>query len=139
VSAFAVHRYDATDDTMILQREDCSVSENSIATGKAFYERQLDFLVRKDVDGLIEQQYTPDAVLISFDQVVSGRDALKAHFRAYLETLGHLVVKSTDKFVAAGNAIFFEATVASDLGEARVYDAWVLRDGKIARHFTGVK
>ncbi len=107
-------------------------------TGRAFYERQLDYLQRKDIDGLIEEQYTPDAVLISFDTVVSGREALKEHFRSYLEMLGHLTVKSTDKFVATDDSIFFEATVSTNLGEARVFDSWVLRDGKIRRHFTGV-
>ena len=32
----------------------------------------------------------------------------------------------------------FEATVRSKLGRVRVYDAFVLRDGQITHHFTGV-
>ena len=43
-----------------------------------------------------------------------------------------------DKFVETEDTILFEATVRSQLGEARVYDALVLREGKIDYHFAGV-
>jgi hypothetical protein len=88
---------------------------------------------------LIDNHYNEDAILIGFDFVVKGRDALKTHFRTYLQTLGHLEVKSTNKFRETEDAIFFEASVVSDLGPAEVYDALVLKQGKIAYHFTGVK
>ena len=61
-----------------------------------------------------------------------------AYFRDYIEMLGDIVVESTDKFAETDDAILFEATVRSTLGLARVYDAWVLRDGQITHHFTGV-
>jgi len=48
-------------------------------------------------------------------------------------------VKSTGRFVEAGDAILLEAHVQTSLGEFAVYDAFVLRDGKIGYHFTGVK
>ena len=54
------------------------------------------------------------------------------------QKLSPLVVKSTDKFTSTGDSIFLEATVESAMGQARVYDAFVLRDGKITHHFTGV-
>ncbi len=57
------------------------------------------------------------------------RQALKEHFRNYLKMLGTLKVKSTDKFVETHDSIFLEATMTSDLGEARVYDAFVLKNG----------
>ena len=88
---------------------------------------------------MIDNHYNEDAVLIGFDFTVKGRDALKAHFRAYLQMLGHLEVKSTNKFRETEDAIFFEASVVSDLGSAEVYDALVLKQGKISYHFTGVK
>ena len=34
--------------------------------------------------------------------------------------------------------MFFEATVKTNLGTVRVFDAWTMRDGKIFHHFTGV-
>lgn len=107
--------------------------------GHKFYEEQIDYLVAKDIGGLIDNHYNEDAVLISFDLVVKGREALKAHFQDYLATLGHLEVKSTDKFRETEDTIFIEASVISNLGPAVVFDAWTLKDGKIAYHFTGVK
>jgi ketosteroid isomerase-like protein len=106
---------------------------------KEFYQEQLDYLSAKDVDGLIDNHYNEDAILIGFDFVVKGRDALKAHFRNYLHTLGHLEVKATNKFRETEDALFFEASVVSALGPAEVYDAMVLQGGKISYHFTGVK
>lgn len=106
---------------------------------KDFYKEQLDYLSAKDVDGLIDNHYNEDAVLIGFNFVVKGHEALKTHFRQYLKTLGHLEVKSTDKFRAGEDFMFFEASVVSDLGPAEVYDALMLMRGKISYHFTGVK
>src|ERR1700730_8698912 len=46
---------------------------------------------------------------------------------------------SVDQFAATEDTLFFEASVSSSLGEERVYDAFVLRDGKVTHHFTGIK
>jgi ketosteroid isomerase-like protein len=105
---------------------------------RRFYEAQIRYLQAGDVDGLIDNQYTDDATLVSFDNQITGNAALKEYFRGYLQMLGTLEVLSTDKFVETDESVFFQATVRSSLGEARVYDAWVLRDGKISHHFTGV-
>ena len=107
--------------------------------GKRFYERQVTFLLNSDPDGLVDSNYQDDAVLVTFDRIVRGRDALKASFRAYIEAVGVEEVVSTDKFNETDDTIFFEATMRTKLGIAHVYDAMVLRDGKIAYHFTGVK
>jgi hypothetical protein len=106
--------------------------------GRVLYDRQIQFLIDKDVDGLVETNYAPDAELISFQNVINGREALRTYFRGYVEMLGDLVVESTDKFAETEDAIFFEATVRSKLGRVRVYDAWTLEDGRITHHFTGV-
>ncbi len=111
------------------------------SAGRRFYEEQIEYLKSRDVDGLIENHYCEDAVIISFDfPAVTGTAALKQHFRNYLEMLGELQVDSTDNFTEIEDAIYFEASVTtSKLGKARVYDAFVLRDGKIRYHFTGRK
>ena len=96
---------------------------DTLTPGRALYERQIQFLVDKDVDGLIDTNYTTDAELISFQTVVKGSDALKTYFHGYLEMLGDIVVESTDKFAETDDAILFEATVSSKLGRAHVYDA----------------
>lgn len=110
----------------------------SVAPGRELYERQIRFLLDKDADGLVETNYAEDAELISFQNVIRGREALRQYFRGYIEMLGDLVVESTDKFTETPDAVFFEATVRSKLGRVRVYDAFVLREGRITHHFTGV-
>ena len=105
---------------------------------RQLYEAQIRYLQAADVDGLIDGQYTQDALLVSFDNQIRGNAALKEYFRGYLQVLGTIEVLSTDRFVETEDTVFFEATMRTNLGQARVFDAWVLRDGKIAYHFTGV-
>jgi ketosteroid isomerase-like protein len=109
-----------------------------MSAGREFYEAQLDFLQRRDVDGLLEAHYWADAVLVTPERVVTGHQALRAYFQSYLETLGELRVESVDVFSEAPGAILFEATISSRLGRARVYDAFALRDGRVTHHFAGV-
>jgi hypothetical protein len=52
--------------------------------------------------------------------------------------MGHLQVLSTDRWVESEATMAFEATARTQLGTARVHDAFVMKDGKIYRHFTGV-
>lgn len=118
-----------------------TINKSSAVTLAAqdFFAEQIALLQAGRADELIERHYHPDACLISFDRIVKGERALKEHFREYLKRLGTLNLKSTDKFMATDDSIFFEATVQTDLGEARVYDAFVLHQGKISYHFTGTK
>jgi hypothetical protein len=106
--------------------------------GMAFYNRQLHFLGVNDVEGLVESQYAEDAQLIGFEFTIKGQEALVNHFKAYLESLGELKLVSTDKFTETEDTIFFEATVDVRGGQARVYDAFVLKNAKATHHFTGL-
>ena len=105
--------------------------------GQTFYQRQIAALEARDLDTLLKQ-YHPDASIIGFDFTVKGHTAIRAHLASYLERLGTLKLQSTDRFTETEDAIFLEATIASRLGEARVYDVFLLREGKATHHFTGV-
>ncbi len=105
---------------------------------KAFYERQIEFLANNDAVGLIANQYTEDAELLSFTNHIVGAPALVEYFKGYIANLGYIKLISTDKYTEGDSSIFFEATVETAGGIARVYDVFVLRDGKIAHHFTGL-
>lgn len=107
--------------------------------GRRFYDEQIAMLAQHQTDALIDLHYHEDAVLVSQAKVVKGRRDLKQHFRAYLAMLGNLEVKSLDPFIESDDSLLFEATVRSALGEAKVYDAFVLRDGRATHHFTGLK
>lgn len=105
--------------------------------GQAFYGRQIAALEARDVEALLTQ-YHPDATMIGFDFTVRGHAAIRKHLEGYLERLGTLKLKSTDKFTETEDAIFFEATITSQLGEARVYDVFLLQAGKATHHFSGL-
>jgi predicted SnoaL-like aldol condensation-catalyzing enzyme len=109
-----------------------------MAETNAFYDRQIEFLENNDVEGMIPSQYNEDAELIAFDFVVKGHDALVAHFKEYIKGLGYLKLMSTEKFRETDDSIFFEATVETAGGTARVYDVFYMQNGKISRHWTGL-
>jgi hypothetical protein len=107
------------------------------APGRHFYEEQIDLFQAAKTDELIDRHYYEDAVLVTFEKVVRGRTALKDYFRGYRAGLGDIAVLSLDQFVETGDTVFFEATVRTKWGDARVYDAFVLREGKATHHFAG--
>lgn len=105
---------------------------------REFYERQIEFLVNNDPEGLIANQYNDDAQLLSFSNKITGAEALVPYFREYIKGLGYIKMLSTDKYTEGDDSIFFEATVETAGGIARVYDVFQLENGKISRHFTGL-
>jgi hypothetical protein len=118
---------------------DSSSAASEITWGRRFYDEQIALLQENKTDELIERHYHSDAVLVTFQGVVRGQEALKQHFRKYMNKLGRIAVLSLDQFVETEDSMFFEATVMSALGKAQVYDAFVVRDGKASHHFTGIK
>jgi hypothetical protein len=107
--------------------------------GRRFFDEQLSLLQQGKTDELIDRHYDPNAVLISTANVVRGQDALKVHFRAYVAMLAKVEVLSLDAFFETDEGILLEATMQTALGEAKVYDAFVLKNGKVTHHFTGVR
>ncbi|MBK6429899.1 MAG: nuclear transport factor 2 family protein [Anaerolineae bacterium] len=107
--------------------------------GKAFYERQVRYLIAGNPDALVEDNYHEDAVVASFDWTVRGHAALKEHFRNYMRWVQIKEVVTTEKFTESENSVSFEATVRTNRGTVRVYDVFMLKDGKVSYHFTGVK
>ena len=110
---------------------------NEITAGRQFYDEQIAALEAHDIDRLMAQ-YHDDAVLIGFDFTIRGIQALREHFVAYLARLGSVKLVSTDRFTETEDSIFFEATILTSLAEAKVYDIFMLRDGKTTHQFTGV-
>jgi len=105
---------------------------------KQMYENRVKLLIAGDVDRLVDEHYNEDAVLVSFEFTVKGREALRAHFHNFVKWVKIKEVLSTDHFTETENSFFYEATAVTNYGVGRVYDAYHLRDDKIAYHFTGV-
>ena len=83
--------------------------------GRTFYDEQIGYLEAGDVDGLMTQ-YHDDAVVVGFGFTVHGREAIHEHMRSYLQQLGAIKLKSTDKFTETEDSIFFEATIETASG-----------------------
>ena len=98
------------------------------------FERQLRLIETGDLDGLLEQ-YEEDAVLVRFDRVVSGRDALREFFAGYLAAEPH--VRSVDAYADAGDVVSYRATLGTNAGDMRAYGVFFLRNGKIWRQVAG--
>lgn len=108
--------------------------------GRKFFRRHIQYFLDKDVEGLVSHDYTDDAVVQSVDFVVQGPDALRALFTGYLQMIGDFKLNSMDGFIENGNVIQLEATMqTTNAGLRKVYDVFVMKDGKIQRHITGVK
>lgn len=105
---------------------------------RAVYDKQIEYLTAGDLEGLISQ-YSDNANLIRFDKTISGKENLREFFKEYLLHLGTFKLISTDKYTETKDALFFEATVQSNLGIAKIYDVFMLNnEGKITHHFAGV-
>lgn len=110
----------------------------STSFGRQFFDRQMEYLNKNDIDGLVDNQYDEQAILVSFSDTIRGREALRQYFKGYVEKLGKLELKSIDNFVEIEDAIFFQATMDTVFGRSQVYDIFVFANGKATRHFTGV-
>lgn len=107
--------------------------------GKLFYEEQVQYLLDKDVESLVEKHYHDNAVIVSFDHIVRGKDKIKNYFNQFLNSVTIERVTSTDNFTETEDTVMFEATVESNRGVIKTFDALVLESGRIRLQFTGVR
>jgi predicted SnoaL-like aldol condensation-catalyzing enzyme len=113
-------------------------------TGKEFFDKHMEYIVAKDMEGMIRDQYTEDAALYNAfpfldtppPNIISGREELVKVFNAYLEYQGEIQVESLYNFLDTEDVISFQAVFTSPkTGKWAVGDTWLMRDGKIYRHF----
>jgi hypothetical protein len=112
--------------------------------GQRFFDEHMKYIYANDIDGMIDDQYTQDAVLFSpFDvmdtpppHVVRGNRALKEFFRRYIAWQGSINVEQLSNFCETENSIFFQAIFTSKTGRWAVGDAWHMTGGKIDTHYS---
>jgi hypothetical protein len=123
------------------------VRRTSVATttpGRKFFDEHMAYIYGNKIDQMIDDQYTPDAVLFSpFDvlntpppHVVRGNKALKDFFHTYVSWQGAIQVEKLYDFAETGDSIFFQAIFTSRTGKWVVGDAWHMRGGKIDVHYS---
>jgi hypothetical protein len=114
------------------------------APGRQFFDEHMAYIYAGNIDGMIDDQYREDAVLISpFDlldtpppHIIRGRAALKAFFHKYIAWQGAINVESLYDFVETEDAISFQAVFTSHTGKWVVGDAWYMKEKQIAYHFS---
>lgn len=116
----------------------------STTPGRKFFDAHMAYIYAGDIDGLIDDQYTSDGVLISpFDvldtpppHIVRGTQALKEFFKTYTNWQGSINVEELFDFAETDNSIFFQAIFTSNTGRWVVGDAWHMTEGKIDTHYS---
>ena len=117
----------------------------STTPGRKFFDEHMKYIYANDIDGMIDDQYTQDAVLFSpFDvvpdrkppHVIRGNTALKEFFHRYIAWQGSIDVEELSNFSETDNSIFFQAIFTSKTGRWAVGDAWHMTDGKIDTHYS---
>ncbi len=109
---------------------------------EAFVGRHLELLAAGDANALVESDYHKDAVMILMvadePQVIRGKAALKQLFTMYLRDIYRGLV-TMKKVARTDDSICLEATIKTTSGDSGVWDALYMRDGKIYRHYSGLK
>lgn len=104
-------------------------------TPRELFDRHVRLTEVGDLEGLLGQ-YHEDAVLLRFDRVVRGKDALREHYGAYLAARPRfkelLQVADTEDLVS------YQAVIEQGEEEHRAYGAIWTRGERIARHVSGL-
>jgi hypothetical protein len=108
--------------------------------GAGYVDQRISLLVAGKTDEMVDAGYNEDAVLVSFDGTVEGKQALKEHFAKHIPALGGVKLKSIDRIAETDTAVFIQVTVITgSYGEVTSYEAFTLRNGKADVHFTVLK
>lgn len=109
---------------------------------KTFVSKHVELLAAGDARAMVENDYDEDAVMVLMvsdpPQVIRGRAALTELFTMYLRDIYRGVV-AMRKVEITEDSICLEATILTTSGEAGVWDALYMKDGRIYRHYSGLK
>lgn len=104
---------------------------------RAFHSRYLEFHSEGDFNGLADDFFTEDAQLITARVDVAGREAIRQMFQDLFAKESGFTPLSVQNITNDRDYIWFEATVKSSLGERRVYDVMLIREGKVHLQLVG--
>lgn len=116
---------------------------STAASNHPFFDQHMAYLAQRDLDGLLREQYTPDAILITpFDvlekpppHVVHAGPAMLDFFGRWLDYHGKFTVDSLYDYAETEDSISFHAQITSKTGKWVLGEAWHKRGDKIDRHY----
>ncbi|NML64404.1 nuclear transport factor 2 family protein [Hymenobacter sp. RP-2-7] len=105
---------------------------------RAFHQRYLDYHRRGDADGLADDFFSADARLVTGQVDVSGRPAIRQLFTDLFAREADFTPLSVQHLTSDRDYVWFEATVASSLGQRQVYDVMLRPEGgPVSRQLVG--
>lgn len=109
---------------------------------KEFVDTHVKLLADGDANKLVEHDYHDGAVMVLMvtdpPSTVVGKEALKGQLGFYLQNIYRGMV-SIEKLGITEDSICLEATISTVSGPSKVWDALYMKDGKIFRHYSGLK
>lgn len=115
-------------------------------SGRKIFDEHMGYLYKGDLEGLVRDQYTKDAILISPFDVVPGKKPphiIKAgpemvdFFGKWTAFHGQMNVDQLYDFAELDDTVFFQAIITGQQGRWILGEAWHLEKpgGKIDRHY----
>lgn len=104
---------------------------------RALHRRYVEYHIRGDADGLVDEFFTEDARLVTPNVAVEGREALRSVFRELFAKEQDFRPLSVDRITTGPDYVWFEATVSSSLGRRSLYDVQMLRNGQVCLQLVG--
>jgi hypothetical protein len=115
----------------------------STTPGREFFDQHMAYINTRDLDGLVRNQYSENAVLITpFDildkpppHIIQAGPALIDFFVKWLDYHGAMTIDSLYDFAELDDTISFQALMTSQTGKWVLGEAWHLAGDKIDRHY----
>lgn len=114
-----------------------AVRTATIPPGRDFFNKHLDYVTRKNLTGLLSDQYCNDVELVTSNMQVKGKEAVREFLERRLDSYGELLSVHLNSFAESSDVILSSLTIETGKsGTVKAEAAWYLRDGKIWRHIS---
>ncbi len=108
-------------------------------SGRALVDRFGTLMSDGDIDALAEL-YAPDAKVVLFYRVASGREEIRQLLASRIAAHGRYEVMSLDQFQDAGDLVMWDATVETDTGPMQTTHVAILNgEGLIQHHVPSIR
>lgn len=110
------------------------MSTYDLSTLHPVFQRQMEALAALDIDAVMKN-YTDDAVLLRFEGVSEGIEAVRETFTGYLTLKPALV--ELQEYVETDDTIFYRAIMNLNGEPEHAFGTLVVKDGRIWRQTAG--
>ncbi|MCK5721068.1 MAG: hypothetical protein KAI84_00895 [Gammaproteobacteria bacterium] len=103
---------------------------------RKFLEKRFDYILSKDIDRLMKEQYHDDVVMLSLDRKIKleGKSAIQQAFEKFVED--EIESVKVGDVMETEDVIYFSATINRRSGVLHAQEAFYLKEGKIFRQFS---